>query len=222
MFNDDGFFRDCRWWQFLNKHHNPKMSTGIDIQFVRENYQKKTDVELIQAATTDAVGLTPEALEVIKEEITRRKLDTSVIKGLEAQNKTYTIEEVDEYCNLIRQLNCPTCGASHVSLNATMTSEVMSFILFTQWNKKLKVGCPDCLDKANESALTKTALLGWWGIPWGFIRTIQAIGQNIKYKKTNHSDTPNDFLRSYTLSKIGEIETYKDNKEKLQQIISVD
>ena len=198
------------------------MSTGIDIQFVRENYQKKTDAELIQAVTTDVVGLTPEALEVVKEEIIRRKLDTSIIKGLEAQNKTYTIEEVDRYCNIIRKLNCPTCGTSQTELNATMTSEVMSFILFTQWKKKLKIGCPDCLDKANESALTITALAGWWGIPWGFIRTIQAIGQNIKNKKTNHSDTPNDFLRSYTLSKIGELETYKDNREKLQQIISGD
>jgi hypothetical protein len=198
------------------------MSKGLDIQFVRENYQKKTDEELIQAATTDAVGLTPEALEVVKEEIIRRKLDTSIVKGLEAQNKSYTIEEIDQYCNIIRQLNCPNCGISHTPLNATMTSEVMSFILFTQWHQKLEVGCPSCLDKANENALTKTALLGWWGIPWGFIRTIQAIGQNVKNKKTNHSNTPNDFLRSYALSKIGELETYKDNKEKLQQIISVD
>jgi hypothetical protein len=198
------------------------MSTGIDIQFVRENYQKLTDAELIQAATTDAAGLTPEALEVVKEEIIKRKLDTSIIKGLEAQNKTYTIEEVDKYCNIIRQLDCPICGTSHTALNATMTSEVMSFILFTQYSKKVKIGCPNCLDKANESALTKTILLGWWGIPWGFIRTIQAIGHNVKNKKTNHSDTANDFLRSYALSKIGELETYKDNKEKLQQIISGD
>ncbi len=166
--------------------------------------------------------MTPEALEVIKEEIIRRKLDTSVIKGLEAQNKSYTIEEIDKYCNIIRQLNCPTCGTSHIALNATMTSEVMSFILFTQYINKLKIGCPNCLDKANKSALTKTALLGWWEIPWGIIRTIQAIGHNVKNKNTNHCDTPNDFLRSYTLSKIGELETYKDNKEKLQQIISGD
>jgi len=198
------------------------MSKGIDIQFVKEYYQKKTDTELIQAVTTDAAGLTPEAQEVIKEEIIKRKLDPSVIKGLEAQNKTYTIEEVDNYCNLIRQLNCPICGTSHAALNATETSEVMSFIVFTQWKNRIKVGCPDCLDKANESALTTTALAGWWGIPWGIIRTIQAIVQNIKNKKTNHSDTPNDFLRSYTLSKIGILETYKDNKEKLQQIISAD
>lgn len=196
------------------------MSTGIDIQFVRENYQKKTDAELIQAATTDAIGLTAEAMEVVKEEIIRRKLDPSIIRALEAQNKTYTLEEIDSYCNLIRQLHCPICGSSVYPLNATMTSEVISFVIFTQWNKKLKIACPHCLDKANESALTKTALPGFWGIPWGIIRSVQAIGQNMKSKKTNHTDTANDFLRSYVLSRIGELESCKDSKQQLQQIIA--
>ena len=181
---------------------------------------KEIHAELIEAATTDAIGLTPEALEVVKEEIIRRKLDTNIIKGLEAQNKTYSLEQVDKYCNLIRELDCPSCGADHTQLNATMTSEVMSFIFFTRHTRKIKVACPDCLDKANSNALATTAAFGWWGIPWGIIRTIQAIGHNIKSKKTNHSNTPNDYLRSYTLSRIGKLEAFKDDKNKLQQMIS--
>ena len=196
------------------------MGTGIDIQLVRENYQKLSDSELIEAVTTNAGGLTPEAFEVVKEEISKRRLDTSIIKGVEAQNRSYTIEEIDKYCEVIRNLNCPSCDTNHTRLNGTMTSEVMSFILFTQQNKKIIIACPDCLDKANNSALTKSAVLGWWGIPWGIIRTIQAIGQNINSKKTNHSNEPNPFLRSYALSRIGELETFKENKVKLQQIIS--
>lgn len=103
-----------------------------------------------------------------------------------------------------------------------MTSEVMSFVFFTQYSRTLKIGCPRCLDRASNSALVKTTLLGWWGIPWGLIRTIQAMGHNIKSKRTNHLDTPNDYLRSFILSKVGQFETYKDNKEKLQQIISAE
>jgi hypothetical protein len=137
-----------------------------------------------------------------------------------AQNRTYTIQEVDNYCELIRGLNCPSCGASHTKLNATMTSEVMSFIVLTHYSKKLKVACPDCLDKANNNALTKSVLIGWWGFPWGIIRTIQAIGHNTKGKKTNRLETPNNYLRSYVLSKMGQLESYRDNKQKLQQIIS--
>jgi predicted nucleic-acid-binding Zn-ribbon protein len=196
------------------------MSTGIDISFVQETYQRMTDDELIRIATQDAHGLTPEAMEVIKTEIKKRGLDESIYKGVEAQNKTYTIEEVDTYCNVVSRLSCPSCGNTTERLNATVTGEVMSFIFFTTYNKKVRVGCPHCLDKANNNALTKTALLGWWGIPWGIIKTIQSIVLNLKSKRSNHSHDHNDYLRSFALSTIGELETYKDNKEKLQQILA--
>jgi hypothetical protein len=50
------------------------MNAGIDIQMVRERYQRMTDEELIRIATHDAFGLTPEALEVVKAEIRKRNL----------------------------------------------------------------------------------------------------------------------------------------------------
>lgn len=197
------------------------MSRGIDIEFVRQGYQKMTDDELVLIATQDAVGLTQEAQEVIKEEIQRRNLDVNIVRGVAAQNKEYTIQEVDAYCDIIQNLNCPVCQNSSQKLNATLTGEVVSYIFLTQYKKEIKVACPYCLDKASDAALTKTAALGWWGFPWGVVRTIQYIKLNLKSKKTNHLETPNNFLRSFVLSKIGQLETYKDNKEKLQQIISV-
>ena len=136
------------------------MSTGINIKFVQERYQNMPDKELIRIATQDAYGLTPEAMEVVKAEIQKRNLDKNMAKGIEAQNKTYSIEEVDTYCNIISKLSCPSCGNTTERLNATLTAEVMSFIFFTTYQKKIKVGCPHCLDKANNNALTKTALLG--------------------------------------------------------------
>jgi len=197
------------------------MNTGIDIEFVRQNYQKMTDEELVRVATQDSTGLTPEAQEVAKKEIQRRKLDRNIIQGIQAQNRSYTIEEIDKYCEIIQKLNCPTCNTSSQILNGTMTVEVVSYVFLTQYKEKIKIGCPDCLDRANNAALTKTVALGWWGIPWGIIRTIQSIIVNLKNKKTNHNDTPNVFLRSFVLSKVGLLETYKDDKEKVQQLISV-
>ena len=196
------------------------MSTGIDIKFVQERYQRMSDDELIRSVTQDAFGLTPEAMEVVKSEIRKRGLNENITKGMEAQNKCYTIDEVDTYCNIVSQLSCPSCGSTAQRLNATMTGEVMSIIFFTTYSKKIKVGCPHCLDNANNTALTKTVLLGWWGFPWGIIRTPQAIALNIKSKRTNHSQTHNDYLRSFALSTIGELETYKNNKEMLQQIVA--
>jgi len=196
------------------------MSFGIDLQFVIETYQRMTDEELIRIATQDAHGLTPEAMEVVKAEISKRSLDKNIIRGVEAQNKSYTVQDIDTYCDIVSKLNCPGCGSSVKKLNATMTYEVMSFLFFTSTRRKIMVGCPGCLDKANNNALTKTAFLGWWGIPWGIIRSIQYISLNLKSKQTNHLQEHNDYLRSFTLSAIGELETYKDNKKMLHQIVA--
>jgi hypothetical protein len=198
------------------------MSSGIDIQFVQETYQKMSDKELIRVLTTDAAGLTPEALELVKAEVSKRKLDPNIAKGIDAQQRTYTVSEIDTYCGIIQKLPCPITGETSEKLNATLTAEVMSFIIFTHHQKKIIIGSPAVLDKANNSALVKTLLLGWWGIPWGVIRTIEAITINLKNKKSNRLETPSGYLRSFVLSKIGQIETYKDNKEMLLKIISDD
>ena len=129
------------------------MSSGIDIQFVRESYQKMSDKDLIRTVTQDAAGLTPEAMEVVKEEIKRRKLDTGIANAVDAQQKTYTVEEIDSYCKIIQNLPCPVTGSTSEKLNATLTAEVMSFIIFTNYRKKIVVGSPTTLNKANNACI---------------------------------------------------------------------
>lgn len=179
-----------------------------------------TDNEIIRIATQDASGLTAEAQEIIKIELTRRKLDLSVLSGIDIQNREPTFEEIERYCELTRNLTCPFCGTKSIRLNGTMTSEVVSMILVTQFDQHLKIACPDCLDKFNKKALVKTILFGWWGIPWGPIRTIQAVVQNLNRKKTNRLDTHNKYLRDFVVSNVGQFATYEDQTEKLQQIVS--
>jgi len=71
------------------------MSSGIDKQFVREYYQRMTDQEVIHILTKNAAGLTPEAMDVIKEEIKRRNLDSGILEIAEAQQtaKTFAQQE---------------------------------------------------------------------------------------------------------------------------------
>ncbi|NIG55704.1 hypothetical protein [Chitinophaga sp. Cy-1792] len=196
------------------------MSTGIDIKFVQERYAKMSDTELAHLVTTNADGLTPEALAVAKEEIKKRGMSSRLLDALDAQQQTYSIEEIDQYCNLINHLNCPVCGSSTHTLNATLTAEVMSFIILTQYKRKVHVGCPSCLDTLNNNALTKTITLGWWGVPWGIFRSFSAIRTNIKSKKSNHLDTPNHYLRHFTLANIGLIEAHRNDPRRLQQVIA--
>lgn len=197
------------------------MNTGIDIELVRERYQRMSDTELVRMATHDAFGLTPEAMEVVKAEIRKRnpQMAEEIIQGVEAQNREYTIEEIAAYCDIICSLPCPNCGSTDEPLNATLTAEVMSFIFFTHYKKHLKVGCPTCLDRFNNAALAKTAIMGWWGIPWGIIKTLQALDRNWKSKQTNHVEDHNEHLCDFVLSQIDAIETYKEDESKLGEIL---
>lgn len=196
------------------------MNSGIDISLVKKTYEKMDDQELIRIITQDAYGLTPEAQEIIKTEIAKRNIDQSIVSAIEAQNKVHSRQEIDEYCELLRGLNCPSCGSAFQKLNGTLIGEVTSYIFFTQYKKELKIACPGCLDKMVQNAFTRTGILGWWGIPWGIIKTMQALDLNAKSKRSHHEDGPNEFLISFVLERIGEIEVAKNNRNQLQILIS--
>jgi hypothetical protein len=191
----------------------------MDIKRIEENYQRMSDNEIIRIATTDARGLRPEVFGIIENEIKKRNLNPNILQGAIAQNKEYSLAEVEQYSKLLRDLPCPICGNTHEKLNGTVSHTVKSFIIFTTYGTEPTIACPDCLDKKNDDAILSTALLGWWGFPWGFFKTPIYIYRNYKAKKDNRLDSSNNTLLSYTLGNIGEIETYKDNKEKLKDII---
>lgn len=52
------------------------MSDGLDIQFIRESYQRMPDKDILQIAQNDT-GLTPTARQVLEEELTKRNLDAN-------------------------------------------------------------------------------------------------------------------------------------------------
>lgn len=196
------------------------MSNATDLQMVRDNYARMSDEELVQTATQNAHNLTQEAQAILKDELRNRNIDTAVIKAVEKQNDRMTVAELDAYCELLRMLPCPVCGGTDHKLNATLVSEVMSFLVITHYKRQVKIACPPCLDKAINSALTTSAFLGWWGLPWGIIRTIQAISKNISSKKQHHFETPNDYMRAFAINNIGSVERHKYSPRDLQQLIT--
>lgn len=202
------------------------MSTGIDIEFVRERYANMSDEELIYFIRYDGGGLAGETLEIIKAEVVKRGLDMQhmqLSKTLDKQNKTYTEEEVAASCEIIRSLDCPICYKKNEPLNAVRSAEVISFILVTQSLKKVHIGCKDCLDKTINKSLGKTILLGWWGFPWGIIRTIEAISINLKSKHFIHvqQDVSDELLREFAIDNMELINAHKGNMAGLQEIFSI-
>jgi len=195
------------------------MSAGLNREFVEDYYRNMADNELLRAVTQDARNLTPEAIEVIELELKRRNLHGKASSAVAAQNRQYTLEEIDAYAGLLQNLPCPRCGKTSKKLNGGQMAEAVSVIIFSTLTTYVSIACPQCLDELSDKAQTKTALLGWWGIPWGPIRSVRAFNINRLSRKVHHSVTPNKYLRSFVLAHIGEIEMDRNNSNKLSLII---
>jgi hypothetical protein len=190
-----------------------------DIVELRKNYEQLDDDKLIRHASEEASGLRPEAVDLLRQIIKERGLPDSILKSIDIQLKKISAKELTDYCNILQKLPCPICNSNKTKLNATMTGTVVSFIIMTNYQKELKIACPDCLDQQNNNAILKSALLGWWGLPWGIVKTIQSFIFNSKMKAQNRLNEANDIFQAFVMERAGSIEASKNNKEELVSII---
>ena len=192
---------------------------GYDLKDIADYYSKKSDSELVQIATEKASGLREGVLEIIESEIQKRQLNPNLISGAIAQNRRYSLDEITKLATILQNLPCPLCRNKTAKLNATFMFTAKSFILFSVFRKEAIVGCPACLNKKNQEAINSNLLLGWWGLPEGLLKTPLYIYYNIKAKRQNNAVQPTEALLNFTLENVGQIETYKDDVEKLLKII---
>lgn len=81
------------------------------------------------------------------------------------------------------------------------------------------IACPTCLQQANQKGTSTTALLGWWGLPWGIIRSAQALAGNMRANKKIRTNGPSDTLISFIKTNIGVIEGVRKNRQSLQLML---
>lgn len=186
---------------------------------LRENYRHLPADKLLRLATDDAARLRPEALALLRAELGRRGLGETAEKAIAARLRVLTEAEIADYCALLQAQPCPRCWSLVQPLNATISSKVLSFVVMTTREKRFAIACPSCLDKLNGDATITSALLGWWGVPWGIIHTVRAIAFNSNMRKSNHLIQPNDLLKAFVVQNVGRIEAARDNPVDLQVLL---
>jgi hypothetical protein len=85
-------------------------------------------------------------------------------------------------------LRCCKCGSDqNVSLRAYLLT--YSLIFFTSKSAgAFRPICGSCSVKAGLPYSLGTLLLGWWGIPWGPVFTVQAIARNFRGGVLQHRE----------------------------------
>ena len=191
---------------------------AINLEQIKKNYADFDDFKIEHIAKNKINDLEPEVVAILKDEIKKRGLDFGLNKGIEAQTKELSKEEIEEIKLKISNLACPECGQTNSPLIGTIIREVKSFVLFTHYKKTPLILCQDCADKKRKKAMISTALLGWWGFPFGLFRTPEALISSINDNKSkeNISDA---VLTNFAISNVGEIKTNWDNRNELIDFI---
>jgi len=192
----------------------------MDLNDIRENYKNFDDYKIEKIASEEADKLRPEVLDILKAEIRKRNLNLNLIDSIDSQTKELTEQEFNEYSDVLRNHTCTICKSKTKKINVTMVGRVVSMLILTNYEKSLKVACSDCLDEMHRKANTKSALLGWWGFPWGPIHTIRSFIFNSSMKKNNRTEKPNEIFASFIVSNIGIMEKAKTEPEKLTEFIN--
>lgn len=191
---------------------------AIDLEQIKKNYENFDDLKLEHLAKNEAGSLEPEVIEILTAEIKKRGLDSNLEKGIEAQTKKLTESELNELKNKIAHLTCPECGQKNGQLIGSIIRTVKSFIVLTSYKKVPVITCRTCANKKRKNAMISTALLGWWGIPFGLFRTPIALIASLTDK--NKSDEISEgIITGFAIENIGEIRTNWEKEEELVDFI---
>lgn len=183
----------------------------MDLALVRDTYARMTDAELLQLLRYNAAGLTEQALEIVKEEVSRRGLNPGIIHTVALQNMDYAGYE-EAHCRYIQSLPCPECGSVVQHLNGTMTYVVHSIIVVTQTEKRLAVACPDCLDKKIDQAMLTTLKFGWWSFH-GFFFTLRALILNFRSRGHHRAPEANFNLKKWIAANVRQVHVSMEGGE---------
>jgi hypothetical protein len=190
----------------------------LDLDQIKKNYADFDDFKIEYLAKNEINALEPEVVAILKDEIKKRGLDSNLNKGIEAQTRELTDSELIELKSKVSRLTCPECGQKNPPLIGTLIREVKSFIVLTFYKKTPIISCKDCADKRRKKAIISTALLGWWGIPVGLIRTPIVIITSLtdSNKREFQSDS---ILTNFVIKNVGEIRTNWDNENELVDFV---
>lgn len=88
---------------------------------------------------------------------------------------------------------CCKCGCVSAQPRYAIFFEIKSFIFASHKTARQGIFCAECAAKEALKASAITWVLGWWGIPWGPIWSLEAIAKNL-FGGTQPREHTNGFL----------------------------
>jgi hypothetical protein len=153
---------------------------------LEELWRQKSDRQL-EVAARNITEYTEEAEQVIRAEIRKRGMPEpptfirNAIRdahGLTPVANQETEDYIREQIRAIHQGRCPRCSG-HGPVDVHTSHWVWSLVFFTYWGSNSHICCRKCGRDEQIKACLFSFVLGWWGFPWGLLRTPIQIIQNL-------------------------------------------
>lgn len=87
-------------------------------------------------------------------------------------------EKMEAHVAHAAQCGCAVCGSSD-PIDVYEFSTIYSLILFTSSQKRQIVSCRKCGRKRQLFAFVISFVCGWWGFPWGLLKTPFVLLENL-------------------------------------------
>jgi hypothetical protein len=185
--------------------------SSMDLDSIRKTYERLPDFKIVHIAQYESNQISPEALQILKDEIKKRGLDKSLNHSIEVNENGISESAFNEVVERIRKTPCPYCnttlesntavwlknhtGASHVSVSETFA----------------RIGCKTCLLGVIKKVSNMSVATGIWSIS-GIWKTSQALDSNDDMRVALVNDKTELFLKQAIYQNIGAFISKKDNQ----------
>lgn len=113
-------------------------------------------------------------------------------------------DQVLAHAHAIRNAACPICKQQQSPVDMREEHWVWSALVVTRYGRKTRLCCRDCGRAHNLRALGKSAMLGWWGFPFGLLITPYKIGMNLHGYFRKEGNAPSPELQRWVRSRLAE------------------
>ena len=177
-----------------------------------------TNEQIIETAQYEVDKLSDTDIILLKTEIENRKLNPHLLEAIDIQRNGQSVFDFFENVRFLLNLPCPHCGKKDTPINITRKAQVVSFLIFTGYDKLLTAGCPDCIKKDLDKASRYTRIMGWWGVA-GPVRSLQALEYNkIRAEELDKNEPTTDFMK-FAYANRGFIIANIENEAELSSLI---
>ena len=87
-------------------------------------------------------------------------------------------DTVSQHLEKLHRGNCPKCGGEG-PVDVHTSYRIWSALVLTQYSARPSICCKSCGTKQRIGDTVYSAVLGWWGFPWGILVTPIWIGRNV-------------------------------------------